>query len=74
MILAPIGEDIWVVDGPAVPFLATSTSCLVHVRECEHGDRTVGRIAAAVAVLKVIDVGLVELDQPVATYWPEFGD
>ena len=34
---------------------------------------SVGKIAAALAVLKIVDEGLVELDKPVATYWPEFG-
>jgi CubicO group peptidase (beta-lactamase class C family) len=34
---------------------------------------SVGKIAAAMATLKVIDAGLVELDKPIATYWPEFG-
>ena len=34
---------------------------------------SVGKAFAAIMVLRLVDDGLVELDRPVASYWPDFG-
>lgn len=61
-----IAVDLWAGHQDAARTTAWSRDTIVNVW-------SVGKAVTAVCLLQQVERGLVELDQPVARYWPEFG-